>query len=94
MSKSFELGQMVATCGVNNKMQEDAEFAAFVRHSLSRYITCDWGEIDDDDKEMNDAALGPEPERILAAYKNDKYKIWIITEFDRSATTILFPSEY
>jgi hypothetical protein len=45
------------------------------------------------DKELNDLAVKT-GERILEAYETSKGKIWIITEWDRSATTILFPNEY
>lgn len=63
---------------------------------MSRYIVGDWGEIDPDDSAMNDEALKT-GDRILAAYTHPEYpdfKIWIITEWDRSATTVLFPREY
>ena len=48
-----------------------------------------------DDTKMNDEAVKNGDDRILAVYEDKKYgKIWIITEWDRSVTTILFPSEY
>ncbi|MDE6020535.1 MAG: hypothetical protein K2H01_06040 [Ruminococcus sp.] len=51
--------------------------------------------MDDEDKALNDAAVKNGDERIFAAYIDSTgRKIWIITEWDRSATTILFPSEY
>ena len=84
---------LVVTCGVHEKMAEDAGFYTFIMKSLRRYFHHDWGEMCNDDKKMNDHALGRE-ERIFAAYKNDDCKIYIITEADRSHTTILFPNEY
>lgn len=94
--KNFELGQLVATRAVADKMQEDSKFASFVQLSLNKYLNCDWGNMDAEDKALNDAAVKSGEERIHAAYimKSSGLKIWIITEWDRSATTILFPSDY
>lgn len=89
----FKVGQMVVTIGVNDLMAEDGRFAGFVARSVVRYTSCDWSEMCEDDKAMNDEAV-KSGDRIFAAYENSDYKIWIITEWDRSVTTILFPSEY
>lgn len=89
----FSLGQLVATRGVADKAYEDPEFAKFIGVSMARYQNCDWGEMDLEDKELNDSSLSGGG-RIFAAYENDAYRIWIITEWDRSVTTILFPEEY
>lgn len=91
----FELGRLVSTIGVDTKMKADSSFSVFVRISLERYSQCDWGNTCDEDKQTNDAAFR-DGERILAVYKHKKSnaEIWIITEWDRSVTTILFPDEY
>ena len=95
----FPAGQVVATRGVADLMAENTEFATFVRESLERHLNHDWGDVDAEDKRTNDHALG-NGLRILSAYndgrfpKNGVATIWIITEADRSATTILFPNEY
>ena len=96
MSK-FELGQTVMTRGVADALSENPDFMGFVIESLERYKGCDWGEMADEDKALNVAAVKNGDDRILAAYKNSvpkAWKIWIITEWDRSYTTILFPDEY
>ena len=93
----FELGQLAATCGVAALMEENKEFATFVQMSFLRFNNCNWGEMDEADKEANDEAVAAGDLRIFASYihpKRPEWKIWIITESDRSATTILFPSEY
>ena len=93
----FTLGQLVATAGVAEAMRENPDFDAFVQESLRRYLECDWGDLDDADKAQNDSAVANADDRILAAYKKQDgkaWKIWIITEWDRSYTTILFPDEY
>jgi hypothetical protein len=90
----FDLGQTVMTRGVANLFNEDKVFRKFVNESFMKYCNADWGETCEEDKELNDQALKI-GDRILAVYKKEGLEtIWIITEWDRSATTILFPSEY
>lgn len=91
----FELGMLVATTRIADRIREDKEFNHFVFDSLERYKNCDWGDLDEEDKMTNDEALKC-GDRLLAAYKNAEkdWKIWIITEADRKTTTILFPEEY
>ena len=77
-------------------MEESAEFSLFVHQSLERYIRFDWGDTCKEDREQNDNAVDA-GERILAEYKDAEHpswRIWIITEWDRSVTTVLFPEEY
>lgn len=88
-----ELGQLVATRGVHADMQQDAKFSKEVGAALQRYQREDWGELDPEDVEANAEALKYGC-RILAAYDTSRGRIWIITEWDRSYTTILYPSEY
>lgn len=93
----MNLGKVVATRGVVDSAAGNPEFATFVVNSLSRYIRGDWGDLDKEDKKANEAAMNGGDARILAAYNcpfDPNYKIWIITEWDRSSTTILFPEEY
>ncbi len=91
----FKLGRLVATRGVDTLMREDNKFREFVVASLNRYQICDWGDTCDEDKRSNDETL-KDGNRLLAVYKDPRTgkTIWIITEWDRSVTTILFPEEY
>lgn len=89
----FELGNVVCTRGVHNDICEDESLFTFVATSLCRYAQCDWGDTDKEDCKINDAAVKGE-DRILAVYKKADTTIWIITEWDRSVTTILYPEEY
>ena len=99
VNPTFPLGQLVMTRGVNDLVADDEAFAKFVTKSLARHIKGDWGDVDDEDKLTNDASL-KQGLRLLSAYNDDRFPkhgistIWIITEADRSATTILFPDEY
>lgn len=88
----FELGQTVVTRGVAEVM-ENEEFSKFLTESIIRHANGDWGDMCEEDKETNDYAVDHE-ERIFSAYEKGDWKIWIITEWDRSYTTVLFPSEY
>ncbi len=85
----FPLGQLVITRGALEVLdQED------VQSAVSRHVNGDWGEVDPEDWKENDFSV-ENGFRILSAYTSKKgVKFWIITEADRSATTILLPEEY
>ena len=89
----FELGQIVVTRGINSAIEGSEKFAQELQTALRKYITGDWGCLPNEDKASNEQAT-KDGGRILGGYKTSKGKIWIITESDRSATTILFPNEY
>ncbi len=89
----FKLGQLVMTRGVNDLATRDEEFVKFVWDSLKRHAAGDWGDLSEEDKIENEFSLDKNL-RLLSAYTKDKWQIWIVTEANRSATTILFPSEY
>ena len=93
-TRLFETGQIVSSRGVFEKMREYPHFAQFVNESLQRHIRGDWGDLGQEDKQENELSL-KEGYRLLSVYEREGLsKIWIITEADRSATTILFPDEY
>ncbi|MFS0728353.1 hypothetical protein [Paenibacillus sp. 1P07SE] len=86
----FALGRVVATAGVMAKVSEDERISALTRH-----INADWGEICDEDKVANDGALAHGDGRLMSVYRTvGGMKYWIITEHDRSVTTLLLPEEY
>lgn len=89
----LETGILCLTDSINSLMLNDSAFYADLLTAISRYKTYDWGEISPADKHSNDQALFS-GDRILAAYPTCQGTIWIITEADRSTTTILFPAEY
>ncbi len=95
MTAKFELGHVVMTRGVADWSADDetGETNADLLLCLSRHADGDWGEVCDEDKDSNEYALNRYL-RLLSAYTVQSKKIWIITEADRSATTILFPDEY
>ena len=85
----FKLGDIFVTPGALEMiLKEDMNLA------LQRHANGDWGEVCKEDWELNDEALEL-GHRILSAYTSSNgVKFWIITEADRSATTILLPEEY
>lgn len=88
----FQIGKTYMTAGIN-AATEDKVFKQEVMMCLQRYSQGDWGGLSEADKQSNDEAIQT-GDRILAAYETTKGRIWIITEADRSATTVLFPEEY
>lgn len=86
----FALGQTVATRGALVAMQR---LGVSPLALLSRHQRGDWGNLDVEDKQANVQALSF-GDRILSAYQLEAAKFWVITEADRSATTILLPEEY
>ena len=93
MSK-FNMGTVVMTRTVNNTIADNEQFAKEIMASLLKYTDCDWGDMCQEDKKLNDSAVKSGLNRILAAYKTSEGKVYIITEHDRSYTTILFANEY
>jgi hypothetical protein len=100
-SPKFPLGQIVATPGAL-KLLARAHTAPSAL--LARHVRGDWGDIGAEDARENDLSV-QQGFRLLSAYKLQPYAgdasavpgtetIWIITESDRSVTTLLLPSEY
>ena len=93
----FSHGTFVMTAAVNDTAILSPGFAGFVRTCLNRHANCDWGDVDSEDKQTNDQAL-KDGSRLFSAYKapagSPEEKVWVITEWDRSVTTVLFPSDY
>ncbi len=87
----FTLGRIVATPGALEALEEAGQGPM---EFLRRHVTGDWGDLDDDDKAENELSVR-EGFRILSAYTlKSGVKIWVISEQDRSYTTILLPEEY
>lgn len=89
----FTLGRVVATRGVLEMMNEQG-LQPF--HYLHRHVNGDWGDMADSDKASNEDAVA-NGRRIFSAYNlvgMPESRLWVITEADRSVTTLLLPSEY
>jgi hypothetical protein len=85
----FPLGQVVATPATLKLVPPD-----LLQSWLHRHQTGDWGAVGPEDWAANDRALA-DGDRLLSSYLADSgTKVWIITEWDRSVTTVLLPEEY
>ena len=89
VTQLFPLGNIYHTPGV-----EEAIPSEDVMQALARHQSGDWGDLSAHDRAENEFSLGY-PLRILSAYRAQTgEKFWVMTEADRSATTVLLPSEY
>jgi hypothetical protein len=87
----FPLGRVGATPGALRALEQAEQLPA---EFLDRHVNGDWGDVPEADKQENEFSV-EQGFRILSAYTTSAgEKIWILTEADRSATTILLPSEY
>jgi hypothetical protein len=86
----FSLGRLLATPMAREEL---AELNYSPLDLIRRHMSGDWGDLDTDDLDANEDALHTDA-RIFSAYIIQGTKFWVITEADRSSTTILLPSEY
>ena len=91
----MKVGQVVMTRGVSLFVNKNKDCFAEINKYFLSYLNQDWGILCEEDKLLNDEAL-INGDRILAKYHLSSIDrdIYIITEWDRSYTTILFPEEY
>lgn len=83
-----------AGLGRDEQEPEHVTFMAFVQDCINRHRRVDWGDVSKADADRNVQAL-LDDDRILSAYESEKYeKLYIITEHDRSYSTVMFVSEY
>jgi hypothetical protein len=86
--RKFPLGQVVITANAAQHLDTSA-----VREALRRHAAGDWGDIPAEDACENELSL-KEGFRLLSAYGTGERRFWIITEADRSVTTVLMPEDY
>ncbi|CAJ8190183.1 putative type I restriction-modification system methyltransferase subunit [Burkholderia pseudomallei] len=88
----FPSGHLAMTDGVARLAKEGKLFPLIY---LGRHLNGDWGDIGDGDRRRNNAALEFGEARLFSSYQvAPELTLWIITEWDRSVTTLLLPSEY
>jgi hypothetical protein len=87
----FTLGDIRVTPGVRNALEESAQEPI---EFLMRHVTGDWGQVTAQEKEDNNRALAG-GKSIASAYDTaEGVRIWVITEYDHSSTTLTTPLEY
>jgi hypothetical protein len=90
MMGPLPLGRIVATPRALRVLRDAGEDPL---HYLTRHRSGDWGELDSHDRKENELSL-KHGWRIVSSYSVGDRRVWIITEADRSVTTILLPEEY
>ena len=95
-NSKFNLGKIVITPGAISALAKSNQDP---KTFLERHQSGDWGDLCDEDKQSNDEAVANEgqPEkqqRVMSVYSVNETKLWIISEWDRSVTTLLLPDEY
>jgi hypothetical protein len=86
--RKFPLGQIVITANAQGTLAPEDVQQGIARHSMG-----DWGDIDADDRRENEFSL-KNGNRLMSVYRSGETVFWVITEADRSATTVLLPSDY
>ncbi|MFS2006432.1 type I restriction endonuclease subunit M [Duganella sp. CT11-25] len=90
-ARLFDTGKTVATPGAFDAMSKHGVWPFDL---LTRHTNGDWGDVSKEDRAANEEAL-KQGHRLLSAYQlNTALRVWVITEHDRSVTTILLPCEY
>lgn len=90
----FHPGNIVMTQGVMQLIEDMGEDQVGLNQYLARHLSGDWGDLCEEDRELNDQSV-TSGGRLLSSYKvKPGVAIWVITEWDRSVTTFLLPSEY
>ena len=84
----FQLGRIVATPGALRAIPME-----IITDSIRRHVTGDYGDLDDEDRQANAWSI-EHGERILSAYDHKGTRYYLITERDRSSTTVLLCEEY
>lgn len=85
----FRIGHIVATPNALARLSNDD-----ILNGIGRHQAGDWGDVDEHDRQANERAL-LERTRLLSVYHAaNGIKFWIITEADRSVTTVLLPEDY
>jgi hypothetical protein len=84
----FPLGQVVATENASLRLRTEELLSALARHASG-----DWGDLCPEDTMANDEAIA-DGGRLFSAYGQGDNRFWVITEADRSVTTVLLPEDY
>jgi len=89
LTEKFPLGEIVVTPNALGRIPNEE-----ILNALARHVRGDWGNLDPEDVQSNERALH-QGGRLFSAYRSaENIKFWIITEADRSVTTVLLPEDY
>jgi len=89
----MNIGQVLVTEGVSKLVTENKKFSSFIEESLERYRKGDWGEVNYEERQLNNL-IKHQGHRLVSTYQKDELpEIWITTTADRSYTVVMLPSE-
>jgi len=96
MEQKFKLGQVVITSGIETLLQDERQKLNRIELSqlLYRHQSGDDGDTSLEDKQSNQLAIKQGDLRVFSVYKLATITVWIITEYNRSYTTVMLPEEY
>ena len=96
--QKFEMGRLVMTTALDQDLKESDPSGGWqdeLNLFVSRHLFGDFGDMDEHDTAQNNAAIESGEDRVFSSYTTTKgIKLWIITEWNRSYTTILRPADY
>ena len=94
----FEMGRLVITTALQQELTESDTEKGWhdeINLLVSRHLFGDFGDMDENDTAQNNAAIASGEDRVMSSYTTTKgIKLWVITEWDRSITTLLRPEDY
>jgi len=90
INQLFELGEILFTRGIREHFNNSDK----PKELLTRHVTGDFGDLDQEDINENLYAIEKGDQRIFSAYNYESKKIYIITEWDRNHTIVMFEEEY
>lgn len=88
-TSDFPLGDLYVTAAAHRELDQTDIWKALDRHGQR-----DWGDVSPDDRDLNDRSLANGSRLFSVYHDRTGVKFWIITEADRSATTVLLPDDY
>ena len=88
------VNKLIYTIGIVELIQKEKITQTEIVKLLKHHVNGDFGNIDSEDKQIMEENYKAGEGQLLGNYKIKDYKIWIITEWDRSRTTVLLPEEY
>ena len=96
--QKFEMGRLVMTTALQHDLEESDTEKGWhdeINLFVSRHLFGDFGDMDKQDTAQNNAAIASGEDRVFSSYTTTKgIKMWVITEWDRSITTLLRPEDY
>lgn len=93
-NKIGNIGDILTTAAIAAEIKRNQAFNEEIEKAIEQYLIGSWGTLTAEDKEENEKAVKEKAGRIIARYKTSVKDIYIITEYERNKTMIMFCNEY